>query len=341
MTTLISINNGTATPTLARVVLWSDWGVPALAFDLYLGNFDIVTINLRDVLEGVIPSTGAGVDLSSFPFCNLLPPSHANPAFGTEIHGRLVARLSGKPDPLVGNCSGENHNDSRSRGYITVDATRECGGLTPLNVEFGPDNTTYPYFGDGTTNGIATFRNTLYGDVVYVDPSENLADGSEAVSLWADPARFGGPNSYTFYGRFHGWDGRDHRVPLPTTWDMRFLNGGPFAGGASAIVYHDPGMVYDGIVTCGTRPAPFPLGGALGACDEDGHTQSLPGTLPMSLVTRKTSVDQLSLPFAAGFLQLYGADQQMWVQTVLSARSRFSLGFNATPVSFLCGLAAH
>jgi len=28
----------------------------------------------------------------------------------------------------------------------------------------------------------------------------------------------------------------------------------------------------------------------------------------------------------------------MWVQTVLSANTRFSLGFNATPTSFLCGM---
>lgn len=34
MTTLIAISNADSTPTLARVVLWSDWGNPVLAFDL-------------------------------------------------------------------------------------------------------------------------------------------------------------------------------------------------------------------------------------------------------------------------------------------------------------------
>ncbi len=30
-TTLFSVNNGGAKPALARVVLWTDWGVPTLA----------------------------------------------------------------------------------------------------------------------------------------------------------------------------------------------------------------------------------------------------------------------------------------------------------------------
>src|ERR1700732_1688021 len=35
-TTLVSVNNAAPRPTLARMVLWTDWGVPPLAFDIYL-----------------------------------------------------------------------------------------------------------------------------------------------------------------------------------------------------------------------------------------------------------------------------------------------------------------
>lgn len=339
MTTLIAVNNGYSDPTLARVVLWSDWGNPVLAFDLYLGRFDIVTINLRDVLNGTIPSTGAGADLSSFPFCEVLPPSHANPVLGENARLQIAAMLSGRPDIVDGSCWSDNHGDHRARGYITVDAVRECGGVQPVRALYAPDDTTYPYFGDGFSYGVASSRNTLYGDIVYIDPSENLADGSEAVALWADPSRFTASPVFTFYGRFSSWDGRDRRVPLPSTWDMRFLNGGPFAGGAAAIVYHDPGVSTTGFAACGNRPISFPLGGNLAAGDEDGHLQDLPGSLPMSLVTRKTRVSELGLPFAAGLLQLSGNASQMWVQPVLSANTRFSLGFNATPVTFLCGVS--
>ena len=33
-TTLLSVNNASAKPAIARVVLWTDWGVPTLAFDV-------------------------------------------------------------------------------------------------------------------------------------------------------------------------------------------------------------------------------------------------------------------------------------------------------------------
>lgn len=336
-TTLISINNGLVDPTMARVIVWSDWGNPVLTFDVYLDRFDIVTINLRDVLNGIIPSTADGIVLF-FNFCSVDHPSHTNPALSSGQRERVNNMLKGLGDPVTGLCFGENHGDGRARGYITVDAALECAGISAGIPTYTPEDSSYPYFGNGMNTGIASVKNTLYGDIVYVDPSENLADGSEAVAIWADPSRFTSGPVFTFWGRQVNWDGRDKRVPLPDTWDMRFLNGGPFAGGASSIVYHDPGIPRIGGVTCGSRPAPLPLSGTLAATDEDGHTVELPGTLPMSLASRKTPISATGAPYAAGFLQLGGATSQMWVQPVLSARTRFSLGFNATPVRFLCGV---
>jgi len=52
VTTLISVNNGLNPPALSRVVLWTDWGVPTLAFDIYLKGFDVQTINVRDLFNG-------------------------------------------------------------------------------------------------------------------------------------------------------------------------------------------------------------------------------------------------------------------------------------------------
>ncbi len=51
-TTLISINNASSKPALARVVMWTDWGVPTLAFDVYLTGYDIQSLNLRDLFAG-------------------------------------------------------------------------------------------------------------------------------------------------------------------------------------------------------------------------------------------------------------------------------------------------
>ncbi|HEV2844885.1 MAG TPA: hypothetical protein VG477_08575, partial [Thermoanaerobaculia bacterium] len=58
MTTLVSVNNASMKPSLARVVLWTDWGVPTLAFDLYLTGYDVQTLNLRDLFQGKLPVTG-------------------------------------------------------------------------------------------------------------------------------------------------------------------------------------------------------------------------------------------------------------------------------------------
>ena len=84
-TTLIAVNNGLSTPMLVRLVLWTDWGVPTLAFDVFLTGFDVQTINLRDLFNGYLPATGAGVDLSSYPNCAAYPPTYSSPVFPSMI----------------------------------------------------------------------------------------------------------------------------------------------------------------------------------------------------------------------------------------------------------------
>ena len=64
VTTLFSINNGSAQAVLTQVVIWSDLAVPVLGFHLYLTGYDTQAINLRDiVLNGNLPQTAsAGQD---------------------------------------------------------------------------------------------------------------------------------------------------------------------------------------------------------------------------------------------------------------------------------------
>src|SRR3954454_11662111 len=56
-TTLLAINNASDRAPLAHVVLWTDLGVPTLAFDVYLTGYDIQTLNLRDLFAGLLPGT--------------------------------------------------------------------------------------------------------------------------------------------------------------------------------------------------------------------------------------------------------------------------------------------
>ena len=93
----VAVAAGRDDPTLVRVVLWTDWGVPTLAFDVYLVGFDVQPINVRAIFAGNVPSTGEGADLSGFPFCDLLPPSHPNPVLTADERGQLAADHTGQP----------------------------------------------------------------------------------------------------------------------------------------------------------------------------------------------------------------------------------------------------
>jgi hypothetical protein len=50
VTTLIAIQNISATAILLHLTLWTDLGIPTLGFDAYLTGFDLQTINLHKVL---------------------------------------------------------------------------------------------------------------------------------------------------------------------------------------------------------------------------------------------------------------------------------------------------
>ena len=91
LTTQIAVNNALDSPTLVRVVLWTDWGVPTLAFDVYLEGYAVGTLNARSIFNGNVPSTGEGADLSGFPFCDMLPPFHDNPILTATDRAQLEA----------------------------------------------------------------------------------------------------------------------------------------------------------------------------------------------------------------------------------------------------------
>ena len=58
-TTLFSISNVGPAMQLVNVTLWTDLGVPTVAFPIYLTGFDIETFNLRDVFAGRIPASAS------------------------------------------------------------------------------------------------------------------------------------------------------------------------------------------------------------------------------------------------------------------------------------------
>lgn len=337
--TLISVNNGCCGATMARLVMWTDWGVPTLAFDIYLGDFDIQTISVRSLFDGFVPSTGEGANLTSYPWCSGFPPFHGNPVLTAGQIEHLRTAHTGEPNHIDGLCYGADHGDHIARGYITVDVVDQCGGVEGYQPQITPANTgTLPYFIDGGgSGGVGVIANNLWGDVFFVDSNKNSAQGTEAVALWADAAHFPGTFLYTFYGRFSGFDGRDDRVPLPGAWTQRYLNGGPFAGGADLIVFRNPNTPASTPVTCGSVPPWYPLTADTFSKDEEGGNTEIHDDDAFPLMTQRVSVESLGPASDFGFVNIAGDGEQLWVQPVLEGLGRYSAGLNGAPVSFLCG----
>jgi len=262
-TTLMSINNASDRAELARVVLWTDLGVPTLAFDVYLTGYDVQTINFRDLFAGKLPRTAPADedrngDISprgplsqdaSFPGCSdELPPADLPASFVENL--RLAHQ--GLSSPLFeGKCAAQGFDDGIARGYATVDVVRRCSQLTPADAGyFGPD-------------GVAAHDNVLWGDFFLIDPQHDLAQGENLVRIESDPARFAGRP--TFYARYVDSSGADGREPLPTVWGLRFINGGVFSTGTEALYWRDS-RVRGKPFPCGLPPVWYPLRA------EDGRT---------------------------------------------------------------------
>ena len=377
VSTLLSINNASATAVLAHVVVWSDLSVPVFDFNIYLTGYDVQTISLRDLFTGWMPQTAsAGQDPTdtispkgafsqdiNFASCNgLLPPPSPLPP---DFVSHLQLSLTGKPSPVFGGlCAGRDLGDNIGRGYITVDTVNNCTLRFPGDAG---------YFGPGGT-GDATDQNVPWGDYFYVDESQNYASGNPLVHVEASAtdAETSLPGQYTFYGRYVGWTAADNREPLATSFASRFVTHGTFDGGTDLIVWRDS-KVNQGPFTCpvapGARPAWYPLGQeAIVIFDEAEHPQ-VPQTFPVSpqppqasllpfpAEAQRTAVGGAGLPVPYDFGWLYlnlntfvtaagnnppedPRAAQAWVAIEMKAQGRFSVGYDAVQLDSACQ-AAH
>lgn len=314
-TTLLSIvNAATATPTLAHVVLWTDWGIPTAAFDLFFGPGEVQPINLRDVFtSGSAPTSGPGAAV--FDDCtDVLTPFLSSP-------DRLQAMHTGQP--VAGGCFSAPRAGARARlatGYLTVDVVSRCSlGITLPNQS--------GYFG---SPGVASAENRLWGDFYLVRSNEDFAQGQTAVHLVADTDRFAGPGP-TFYAKFVGGSGIDARVPLPGEWRTRHLVGGPFDGGTELVVWRDVPSISSLPLPCGETPAWFPLPSQdIEVFNETGQHANI-DTDSVPLATQRVSVSGLGPLFLFGWLHLdldrsATVPAQAWVMSMISARGRYSVG---------------
>jgi len=377
LTTLFSVNNASATAILVHVVIWSDLSVPVFDFNIYLTGYDVQSVNLRDIIvNGNLPQTAsAGQDpgdkispkgpLSqdiNFASCTgILPP----PALPSFFIAHLQESLTGQPSAVLnGLCAGQNLGDNIARGYVTMDTVNSC------SLQFVGD--------PGYISNTITFQNVLWGDWFIVNAAQNFAEGSDLVHIEAAPGvgtsgqtpsnpATATAGRYTFYGRYDSWTAIDHREPLATNFAVRYLNGGPFSGGTSLLVWRDS-KVNQGPFTCPAttgRPCWFPLSEEGIAIFNEQEQVVTPTTTPFSpqppnigLVpfpaeTQRTQVGGSTLPTPFNFGWLYlnlnttvacaGANPpvdpaaaQAWVVYTLASNGHFGIGIDAIQLDSAC-----
>jgi hypothetical protein len=352
-TTLVSINNSSAKSELARVTLWTDWGVPTLAFDIYLTGYDVQTLNLRDVFQGVLPATGTDAPQGAFSMaattafagCGTVGVARRS-TLAADKRDYLRAAHTGRPLPAgdpaaAGLCAGSGGaGSSIATGYVTVDAVKRCTATSVGTLANTPADGAY--FAHGGT-GLASDDNALWGDYLLVDPQQGLSEGQSAVAVVADPDFFG-PGDYTFYGRYVGFDGRDDRAPLSSLYYARYLNGGSFSGGTDIVVWRDNRKLGVGPAPCAKGPSWAPLGEyQLVVFDEEENGQQLHDTHAFPLATQRVHLGGSALPTVPNFgwlmLDLWHSDgthAQGYVSVLMTAEKRFQVGHPALQADDLC-----
>jgi hypothetical protein len=382
VTTLFEINNATAAPVVAHVVVWSDLSVPVLDFNVYLTGYDIQPINMRDILDLVLPATaGPATDPDGpepsltdtvsnngpfslpevdFPQCAAqLPPPTLPAGLAQDVKDALTG------NPVIGRggaCFGTNQGDNIARGYVTVDVVDRC------SLQFPGDP---GYFVNGGL-GVAQNDNVLWGNYIYVDPTNNFAQGETLVHVEADATNpeTATPGEYTFYGRYTDvpWDASDNREPLVGVFAARYLQNAAFTGGTDLIVWRDSKQPVAPFVCANGPPSPpYRLGQEAIIIFDEKENPDIPQQVPISPQPEADTLNPfpweaqrvtvggpaLPVPFTSGwlYLNLNGANssgpgagnppedpfaRQNWVTVVESAEGRFSVGFDAIALDSAC-----
>jgi hypothetical protein len=280
--TLVSITNSSATAILARATVWTNANLPVFSFDVYFTGYDVVSLNMRDVLNGTLPVTAsAGQDPSgtisrkgifsqdiNYASCTGTLPL---PAISANTVADLRAALTGTAVPngtlrgvSAGQCVGMTKGDNVARGYITFDTVNGCGTSNHL------DGTSY--LGDTATS---TRQNTLWGDYMIIDPSQNTAYGDLATMLEGRPyTDVPVPGTYSFYARFVNGSDADAREGLATHWATHLDR-----DSTELQVWRDTRMVLNPSAvgfTCGTSPSPQPMAvNGVGALNMDSTVETV------------------------------------------------------------------
>lgn len=331
LNTVLTVGNAKPDAVLTRVTVWTDYGIPTLSFHLYLTGYDIETIDLGQLFDGVLPrSADAGDDpfdnISSkgplsqdinYP-CNSIHNATRPPS--ADIVGLRRAH-SGLSSSLFGNqCASRNHTDGVLRGYVTIDAVNSCNDALLPN--------------DAGYETLLTNQNLLWGSYSMTNSPNNYSDSGNLAHI-----RHGaGAGDPIFYRRFNGDTTREG---LGSVWGARYLNGGAFDGGTVLRVWREPRTKPAPVACATTAPAFLPGRQVQIVAFDEQENPIIPGSTqfaqPFPLVTQQVKASGPSLPLASPFGWLYlnlnhaapAQASQSYVSVAHSANGRFRVSNGA------------
>jgi len=362
--TFISINNASNESVLTHVIVWADWSVEALDFNIYLTGYDVQTVGLGLIIrDGILPRTAntstvsprgaySGPHVAYGSCAGILP--YTNPALDAEFLAHLQSILTGGPSSFYGGlCGGYDYGDGIARGYVTIDVVNDCTLLTPCD---------YGYFvsDGGPFTGVGGYDNVLWGDWYMIDYENNFAQGDTLVHVEAgDPgnrAEWLPLLDGTFYNRCNAPFGGfyyDLREPLGTTFATRFYQNEAFTGGTDFIVWKDSQYPTADGYSCAAGPGWWPLPESqVIFFDEQENPETVCTISPcpeedvlFPNETNRVSVADIDVTPQSGWVYLnlnqnYGGGfsylAQAYVIAVHSAAGRFSAGLSAIQLDSFC-----
>ncbi|MCA9285349.1 MAG: hypothetical protein KDB94_11825 [Acidobacteria bacterium] len=366
--TFISVNNASNESVLTHVIVWGDWSVEALDFNIYLTGYDVQTVGLGLIIrDGILPRTARSTSVSpigpysgsapSYPGCSGILP-YTNPALDAEFLAHLQSILTGGPSSYYGGlCGGENYGDNIARGYVTIDVVHDCTLLTPCDPGY------FTSEGGVYYEGLGGYENVLWGDWYMIDYANNFAQGDTLVHIEAvqpgDQAGMAAISAGSFYNRcVIAEDGfttpwADLRESLATTFATRFYQNAAFTGGTDFLVWKDSQYPHDRGYSCGGGPFWWPLPEAQVVFfdeQENPETVCTISPCPQEDVlfpneTNRVSVTDIDVTPESGWVymnlnQNFGAPYsylaQAWVSAIHSAEGRFSAGLSAIQLDSFC-----
>jgi hypothetical protein len=373
-TTIVTVTNTSHLPQAFAMTLWTDYGYPVVTFRYYLTGYDVVSINLYDVIRrGQVGGGDRGTGSDVSPVGRLSGPNAEtdtdNPNLDEASCRNLPVQLPqvyisrmrdaftlGRFDTVgtVPGCQNIGGVHTNAVGYATIDVVSACAATLPTDVS---------YF----ANEIG-WSNVLMADYLQVDGANDFAQGSPAVHIRAIPE--GGTsasrtnNNFTrsFYSHLqpNANRTRDGRQPLPSTFAARWISGGGSGfetffkiwrgvetpANAACAIYDDNG-------------AKIPMTEVVRFDEEENPETTFFGTIadpPMGPAlwlpaTSLTQVEAEHFPVnsngAVGgwmYFNLHDGDDayasQNWVVTSMRAEDRFSVDVDAAALGNGCSAPA-